>query len=86
MLWVCVGRPESLRPSTEGPAVRADGSAADARRPLPPVVFFSEKESPPHSDNTLFLLNNHTFDPNYVPITMKLGSVEQWTLVNTNTE
>ena len=49
-------------------------------------IIFSEKESPPHSDNTLFLLNNHTFDPNYVPITMKLGSVEQWTLVNTNTE
>jgi suppressor of ftsI len=49
-------------------------------------IIFSEKESPPNSGNFLFLLNHHTFDPNYVPVTMKLGSVEQWTLVNTNTE
>jgi FtsP/CotA-like multicopper oxidase with cupredoxin domain len=38
------------------------------------------------ADQTLFLLNKHAFSPNYVPITMKLNSVEQWTLVNTNTE
>jgi FtsP/CotA-like multicopper oxidase with cupredoxin domain len=36
-------------------------------------------------DGTQFLLNHHTFDPNYVPITMKLNSIEQWTLVNTST-
>jgi suppressor of ftsI len=49
-------------------------------------VIFSEKETPPGSGNRVFLLNHHAFDPNYVPITMKLNSVEQWTLVNTNTE
>lgn len=51
------------------------------------VVTFSEESlPPPPNGNTLFLLNYHPFDPNYVPITMKLNSVEQWTLVNTNTE
>ena len=37
-------------------------------------------------NNTSFLLNGMTFDPNRTDVTMKLGSVEQWTLVNTNTE
>ena len=27
-----------------------------------------------------------TFDPEHVAVTMKLGSVEEWTLVNANTE
>jgi suppressor of ftsI len=48
-------------------------------------IIFSE-EVPPKPANTVFLINHHTFNPKYVPITMKLGSVEQWTLVNTNTE
>jgi suppressor of ftsI len=33
-----------------------------------------------------FLLNGMTFDPNRIDVTMKLGSVEQWTLVNTTSE
>jgi suppressor of ftsI len=33
-----------------------------------------------------FLLNGMTFDPNRIDVTMKLGSVEQWTLVNTTNE
>ena len=36
--------------------------------------------------NTNYLLNGKMFDPNYIAVTMKLGSVERWTLVNTNTE
>ena len=33
-----------------------------------------------------FVLNGMKFDPNRVDVTMKLGSVEQWTLQNTTTE
>jgi suppressor of ftsI len=33
-----------------------------------------------------FMLNGMTFDPNRTDITMKLNSVEQWTLVNTTEE
>jgi hypothetical protein len=33
-------------------------------------IIFSEKESPPKSGNFLFLLNHHTFDPDYVPVPM----------------
>jgi FtsP/CotA-like multicopper oxidase with cupredoxin domain len=29
-----------------------------------------------------FLFNNHSFDPNRVDSTVKLGTVEDWTLVN----
>jgi suppressor of ftsI len=47
-------------------------------------IVFAERDISPN--DTLFLLNRHAFNPNYVPITMKLNSVEQWTLVNTNTE
>jgi FtsP/CotA-like multicopper oxidase with cupredoxin domain len=47
------------------------------------IVFH---EVVPPSGKTRYLVNNHLFDPNYVPITMKLGSVEQWTIVNTDTE
>jgi FtsP/CotA-like multicopper oxidase with cupredoxin domain len=47
-------------------------------------LVFAEKDI--SRNDTLFLVNRHAFNPNYVPITMKLGSVEQWTLVNTNTE
>ena len=49
-------------------------------------IVFHEKVVPGSSGKTLYLVNNHLFDPNYVPITMKLGSVEQWTIVNTDTE
>src|SRR5207244_39561 len=41
-------------------------------------IIFSRHEL--SSGDALFLINHHTFDPNYVPVTMQLGSVEQWTL------
>ncbi len=47
------------------------------------TIIFSEMTT---GNNTTFLLNGMTFDPNRTDVTMKLGSVEQWTLVNTNTE
>jgi FtsP/CotA-like multicopper oxidase with cupredoxin domain len=47
------------------------------------TIVFSEMTV---GNNTSFLLNGMTFDPNRTDVTMKLGSVEQWTLVNTNTE
>jgi hypothetical protein len=46
------------------------------------IVF---SEDPLANGATAFELNGHTFDPNRV-ITMKLNSVEEWTLVNTTTE
>jgi FtsP/CotA-like multicopper oxidase with cupredoxin domain len=47
------------------------------------IVFH---EVVPPSGKTQYLVNGHLFDPNYVPITMKLNSVEQWTIVNTDSE
>jgi suppressor of ftsI len=48
------------------------------------TVVFSEMEE---GDGTpRFLLNGMTFDPNRIDVTMKLGSVEQWTLVNITSE
>jgi hypothetical protein len=38
------------------------------------------------SGKTNFTLNGMTFDPNRIDVTMKLGSIEQWTLVNENSE
>jgi FtsP/CotA-like multicopper oxidase with cupredoxin domain len=46
-------------------------------------IVFSEQGLP--NGLTAFELNGHTFDPNRV-ITMKLNSVEEWTLVNATTE
>ena len=48
------------------------------------TIVFSEMTEA--SGNTNFLLNGMTFDPNRTDITMKLGSVQQWTLVNSNEE
>jgi FtsP/CotA-like multicopper oxidase with cupredoxin domain len=48
------------------------------------TIVFSEMTEP--SGDTSFLLNGMSFDPNRTDITMKLGSVEQWTLVNTTEE
>jgi suppressor of ftsI len=48
------------------------------------TVLFSEMTEA--SGHTNFLLNGMTFDPSRTDITMKLGSVEQWTLANTNEE
>ncbi len=56
------------------------GRHIDRRR----TIVFSEMQTSPN--NTNFLLNGQMFDPNRIDVTMKLGSIEQWTLVNTNTE
>jgi suppressor of ftsI len=48
------------------------------------TIVFSELTEP--SGNTRFLLNGMAFDPNRTDVTMKLGSVEQWTLVNETSE
>jgi FtsP/CotA-like multicopper oxidase with cupredoxin domain len=48
------------------------------------TIVFSEMNEA--SGNTRFLLNGMTFDPNRTDVTMKLGSVEQWTLVNETSE
>jgi suppressor of ftsI len=48
------------------------------------TIVFSEMTEA--SGHTNFELNGMTFDPNRTDITMKLGSVEQWTLANTNEE
>jgi suppressor of ftsI len=47
------------------------------------IVF---AEMPAGMNMTNFLINGKLFDPNRVDVTMKLGSVEEWTLQNTNTE
>lgn len=47
------------------------------------IVF---AEMPAGMNMTNFLLNGKVFDPNRVDVTMKLNSVEEWTLQNTNTE
>src|SRR6185437_9819345 len=38
------------------------------------------------SGTSKFLLNGMAFDPNRTDVTMKLGSLERWTLVNTTRE
>jgi suppressor of ftsI len=48
------------------------------------TIVFSEMTEA--SGNTKFLLNGMTFDPNRTDVTMKLGSVEQWSLVNETDE
>ena len=48
------------------------------------TIVFSEMTEA--SGHTNFELNGMTFDPSRTDITMKLGSVEQWTLANTNEE
>jgi FtsP/CotA-like multicopper oxidase with cupredoxin domain len=48
------------------------------------TIVFQDMAEP--SGAVSFLLNGMKFDPNRIDVTMKLGSVEQWTLVNTTTE
>ncbi len=48
------------------------------------TIVFSEMAEP--GGGVSFLLNGMKFDPNRIDVTMKLGSVEQWTLQNTTTE
>jgi suppressor of ftsI len=80
--------------------VRSSGPAARDRFPAGPLahpvdlrrghvdrrrtIVFAEM--PAGNSQTNFLLNGRMFDPNRIDVTMKLGSLEQWTLVNTNTE
>jgi suppressor of ftsI len=48
------------------------------------TIVFGEMVEP--SGRAKFTLNGMTFDPNRTDVTMKLGSIEQWTLVNENSE
>jgi FtsP/CotA-like multicopper oxidase with cupredoxin domain len=48
------------------------------------TIQFSEMVEP--SGVSRFQLNGMTFDPNRTDVTMKLGSLERWTLVNTTRE
>jgi suppressor of ftsI len=48
------------------------------------TIVFSEMSEP--SGATKFTLNGMTFDPNRIDVTMKLDSVERWTLVNETNE
>ena len=81
--------------------LRSSGPAANDRLPRGPLshpidlrrahvdrqrtVIFSEAPNPEHN-GTLFKINGAVFDHNVTPITMKLGSLEQWRLVNTSSE
>jgi len=63
---------------------------AEANPAVPtPTDSVTPCESPPDStfgDVTDFKLNGKTFTESPVDISMKLGSVEEWTLINSNTE
>jgi suppressor of ftsI len=48
------------------------------------TIVFNEMTEP--SGAAKFTLDGMTFDPNRTDVTMKLGSVEQWTLVNETSE
>jgi hypothetical protein len=47
------------------------------------VIVFSQMESPP---NFNYYINHRMFDPNFIAVTMKLNSVEEWTLRNVTGE
>jgi FtsP/CotA-like multicopper oxidase with cupredoxin domain len=77
------GRPVQMRFNAAAPLSRPvdlRGKRVERKR----TVVFSEMTEP--SGATSFLLNGMKFDPNRLDVTMKLGSVEQWTLVNTTSE
>ncbi len=56
------------------------GLAVDRQR----TIVFGEMEEP--SGRVHYTLDGMTFDPNRIDVTMKLGSVERWTLENTTAE
>ncbi|HUA73557.1 MAG TPA: multicopper oxidase family protein [Solirubrobacteraceae bacterium] len=56
------------------------GKPIDRKR----TIVFNEMPEP--SGATAFTLNGMKFDPERVDVTMKLGSIEQWTLANETTE
>ena len=47
------------------------------------VIVFSQMESP---DKFSYFINRKMFDPNFIAVTMRLNSVEQWTLQNVTGE
>jgi FtsP/CotA-like multicopper oxidase with cupredoxin domain len=56
------------------------GKPIDRKR----TIVFNEMTEP--SGNPAFTLNGMKFDPERIDVTMKLGSIEQWTLVNETSE
>ena len=48
------------------------------------TIVFSE--TPLAMNMTAFKINGRTFEPDHIAATLKLGSVEEWRLVNTNSE
>jgi suppressor of ftsI len=56
------------------------GKPIDRKR----TIVFNEMTEP--SGSAAFTLNGMKFDPERIDATMKLGSIEQWTLVNETTE
>jgi FtsP/CotA-like multicopper oxidase with cupredoxin domain len=77
------GRPQHMRFAARTPLskpVDLRTKHVDRRR----TIVFSEMNEA--SGATKFLLNGMTFDPERTDVTMKLGSVEQWTLSNETNE
>ncbi|HEX3434940.1 MAG TPA: multicopper oxidase domain-containing protein [Solirubrobacteraceae bacterium] len=77
------GRPQPMRFSSRTPLskpIDLRTKHVDRQR----TIVFSEMNEA--SGATKFLLNGMTFDPERTDVTMKLGSVEQWTLVNETNE
>jgi FtsP/CotA-like multicopper oxidase with cupredoxin domain len=54
-------------------------SRVDRRR----LIVFSQMETPMKSE---YFIDGRLFDPKFIAVTMKLNSVEEWTLVNRSVE
>jgi suppressor of ftsI len=76
------GRPERMRAPAGPLADPVDLRAMPVERER--TIEFGEMIEP--SGAPRFLLNGMSFDASRTDITMKLGSVERWTLINTTTE
>jgi suppressor of ftsI len=77
------GRPHRMAfpaHSTLGHPLDLRGKPIDRKR----TIVFNEMTEP--SGASAFTLNGMKFDPERVDVTMKLGSIEQWTLVNETSE
>ena len=46
------------------------------------LIVFTQMETPMKFE---YFINGRLFDPKFIAVTMKLNSVEQWTIVNTDT-
>lgn len=78
------GKPKRMSPLS--PRARI-GDPIDLRdKPIDRKRTIVFNEMPEPSGATAFTLNGMKFDPERVDVTMKLGSIEQWTLVNETTE